>query len=143
MLNVDSIITGAQQLLPDELQIARTWLTIHASDYDSAATNVLVGTGTDVGPSYPENYRSMYQRVTQRRIDIVAMKGLQPTIVELKEQIGLSALGQLIAYQTLYAGTFPGSPTANLLAVGWSIGPDVETAFQAQKVAWEIVPMSG
>ena len=142
MLNVDLILSQTQQLLPDELQLARTWLTIHSSDYDSAQTNFLVGNGYDPGETYPAPYRSMVIRVSRRRIDIVATKGSQPTLVELKDQIGLSALGQLIGYRKLFSDLNPSYPPASLLAVGWSIGPDVGNALKSAGVNYELVPRS-
>ena len=138
-LDVDAIMATAQQLLPDELLLARAWLTKHRGDYSSALINVLVGAGFDPGPSYPDNIRAMSLRVTKRRIDIVAFTGLQPTLIELKDRIGLSAIGQLLTYKTLYLALNPLSPVPLLMAVGHDLGPDVTTGLSEYGIRWELI----
>jgi len=138
-LDVDAIMATAQQLLPDELLLARAWLTKHRGDYSSALVNVLVGVGFDPGPLYSDSVRAMSLRVTKRRIDIVALSGLQPTLVELKDRIGLSAIGQLLTYKTLYLAANPLSPVPRLLAVGHDLGPDVKTGLLEYGIAWELI----
>jgi len=138
-LDVDEIMATAQQLLPDELLLARAWLTKHRADYSSAVINMLVGAGFDPGPSYPDIIRAMSRRVTKRRIDIVAYDGLQPTLIELKDRIGLSAIGQLLTYKTLYLALNPLSPVPRLLAVGHDLGPDVTTGLLEYGIFWELL----
>lgn len=137
MINVDAV--RFTEYLTAEIAIAKRWLLKHAAEYDSAETNVRVGKGFDPGPGTPDNYRQQNILASQRRIDMIVWKGIQPTIIEYKDRIGLSAIGQLVTYRTLYADAFPGSPVALLLAVGASIGPDVDTGFAAMGIPFELV----
>lgn len=129
----DAILT-AEQILPLEKTVGRKWLLVHQGEYDRVDFNVRVGKGFDPGPNYDSQYRKQAQLVSQRRIDMVLWKGQQPTILELKDSIGVSAASQLELYQSLLPSVFPGSPPAKLIVVGNSIGPDLELFYESQKI---------
>lgn len=133
MIPADDILT-AQQILPLEKTVGRKWLLVHQAEYDRADFNVRVGKGVDIGPGYSAQFRKQAQDVSQRRIDIVLWKGNQPTIVELKDNIGISAAGQLELYQSLLPALYPGTPAALLIVVGNSIGPDLQAYYDSRSI---------
>jgi hypothetical protein len=129
----DAILT-AVQILPLEKTVGRKWLLVHQSEYDRADFNVRVGKGYDPGPTTADAYRKQNRDVSQRRIDIVLWQGTQPTIVELKDTIGVSAAAQLELYASLLPALFPGSQPAKLIVVGNSIGPDLQALYDSKGI---------
>lgn len=128
-----------RQALANERDILRRWVALHVNDYDRLAENVLVGQGYDPGPTWPDNYRAMQLHLSRRRIDAVAWKGLQPTIIEAKDRIGTGALGQVLTYRNLWIAANPGGPAPILLIVATAIGPDIAPSLAEHSVAFELI----
>jgi hypothetical protein len=56
---------------------------------------------------------------SMKRIDVVAVKGAQVTLIEVEENPGMTAFGQLVGYQTLWrARLAAGGPPAVHKALG-------------------------
>lgn len=104
-------------LLPREVLILQAWLKLHESEYDRFDYNVRVGQGTDPGPTYEPGIRKMAIDNTKKRIDAVAYKGNQATLIEVKDRAQLSAVGQLVGYSHLYPMDHTDEPVPLLLLV--------------------------
>jgi len=104
-------------MAPREVLIWREWLRLHQQDYSRWDYNVLVGTGVDPGPSYPQVYREQYIRNTQKRMDAIAYQGAQPSIFEIKDRATASSMSQLLTYGALWHVTFPGTLAPRLVLV--------------------------
>lgn len=89
-------------LLPREVLLLREWLKLHEQEYDRFDYNVRIGAGVDPGPGWPQEIRSMAIQNTQLRVDAVGWSGLQPTIIEVKDRAGASAVGQLVTYEAVW-----------------------------------------
>ncbi len=126
-------------LFPAEVPILRAWLALHQSEYDTFDYNVRVGTGFDPGPAYAPEIRTMAVQNTQYRIDLVASKGNQDTLVEVKQHAGLSALGQVLGYEHLWMEAHPGRPTPRLLVVTSDPQPDLPRILAANGINLEVV----
>jgi len=93
-------------MLPNEVPIWEKFLSIWGDQFTDYRYDVHVGHGEDPGPDYPDPWRSLAIKLTQKRIDAVAKRDGVLYIFEVKPDAGLSALGQLKAYRVLYRETF-------------------------------------
>ena len=83
-------------MLPREILIFKTWLAQHEAEYDRFDYNFRIGAGQDPGPTWPDYIRKCAIENSQLRIDALAWKANAPTIIEVKDRAGASALGQLL-----------------------------------------------
>lgn len=123
-----------------ESYVAREWLKAHVDEFDSIEFNVRLGDGLDLGAGYDEATRKQAQLLTQKRADIVARFGDNVTLVEVKDRLSLSALGQLTGYDTLFRMANPGIRSVRLLAIGRDASVDVPELLRAHGVAVELYP---
>jgi hypothetical protein len=127
-------------MAPREVIIFRAWLALHQNDYDSFAYNVRVGNGIDPGPEFPAIYSQQYNENTQKRIDALAWKGTQATIIEVKDRATGSSMSQILMYKALWPITFPNAPAPNLLLVTNRVAADMPMVLDASGITLEIVP---
>ncbi len=127
-------------MAPREVIIFRAWLALHQSEYDRFEYNVRVGNGIDPGDAYPAIYRQQYIENTQKRVDVVAWKGDQPTIIEVKDRATASSMSQILTYKALWPITFPDSPAPKLLLVTNRVAADMPMVLDASGITLEIVP---
>lgn len=142
-------ITGLDQILaspilpgstPQESAIGRAWLRKHAGDYDSVEFNVRVGQGVGLPPGTPQYVGLAAYASTTKRIDIVAHRGTSVDIVELKEVLGLGAIGQLIGYSHLYLADHPATGHVGLIAAGLMTQADVAPVYAKTGIGIELFP---
>lgn len=133
-------------LIPIEAQLWRIWLQSHESDFDSFEYNVFVGKGVTVAPHVLEadtelerKLREQFRQATQKKIDVVGMRGNETWIFEVEERPGTRALGQLLTYSTLLPQKRPIPGAIQLAIVARRIGADMLTAFEDQGIlVWQI-----
>jgi len=89
-------------LLPSDATLWDKFITTYPEFFDEIEYDVHVGEGIEIDQNWPDYIATMATILTQRRIDVVGYKNSQVWIVELKHDPGVGALGQLIAYQSLY-----------------------------------------
>ena len=85
--------------------------------FDSTDYDFRVGEGVQVNSEWPVTYQNMATALSQKRIDVVAWKNEKPTIVEVKQRVGLSTLGQVLGYQVLFKKDLPAVKVPELLVV--------------------------
>lgn len=100
-----------------ESAVFRDFLKARGSEFDRFEFNVHLGTGAAPAEGLTEKYEQLATRLTQKRADVIAWIGTQPTIIEVKIRLGLSAQGQLLGYRTLYMEDHPEALTPALLAL--------------------------
>lgn len=126
--------------LPDnEGEVLRQWLRRHEREYDRFEYNVRVGKGIDPGAAYPEDMRRMSIANSQLRIDVIAWKGTQATILEVKERATPSAIGQIVTYAHLWQVENPTLPTPRALIVARTMSEDTAAGLQAASVPYQLV----
>lgn len=126
-------------LLPREILVLKAWLKMHEAEYDSFDYNVRIGQGHDPGAGWPEELRQMAIMNSQKRLDAVAWKSGQPTIVEVKDRATLSAVGQISMYLHLYVVDYSDGPTPKLLIVANRASADMAPLLQATGVELNLV----
>jgi hypothetical protein len=144
-----------------EILIWKNWLYQNSTRFDRYEYNVRLGDGVDPGPSYPDSSRRMWIANSMKRVDVVAVKGQHVTIIEVEENPGLTAFGQLAGYQTLwrnrvraggppevhkqldvekfFPADLPLDPDPSLLLVCARVGNDALAVAKSAGVAVEVV----
>lgn len=126
-------------LMPQEVAVLREWLRLHESEYDRFEYNCRVGIGNDPGPTYSPAMRDMALNLTRKRIDAIAWKSNQATLIEVKKRATLAAVGQIVSYRTLWTADNPLAPAPILLLVASSFDADVMPVLTANAVGYAIV----
>ena len=101
-----------------ESAILHDWLVARGAEYDEIAISVRLGAGAAVDATLPENYQRMASTVSRHRADAIARRGDLITIIEAKERVTSSVLGQLRTYRRLYLEDHPETAEVRMLAVG-------------------------
>jgi hypothetical protein len=102
-----------------EILIWKNWLYQNSTRFDRYEYNVRLGDGVDPGPSYPDSSRRMWIANSMKRVDVVAVRGASVTIIEVEENPGLTAFGQLAGYAVLWrARIVNGGPALVHLSLG-------------------------
>lgn len=140
--NIDTWLSlpGLPGLVPIESAIGKAWLALHRNDYDSVIFNVRLGSGTPMPPGTPDYILKAVKASTTKRSDIIAFRNGSVTIVEIKDRIGLGALGQLQGYQHLYLQDNPATGHIDLVAAGLTIQADIEPIFRNSGIKIELFP---
>ena len=100
-----------------ETRVMQQWLRIHESEFDSFAYNVRIGVARDPGPAFTDAVRRSAMLFSQLRMDCVASKGKQSTLIELKNWAFSKAVQQLALYGAVWRMDFPELPPPALLLV--------------------------
>lgn len=126
-------------LLPREIIVLRAWLRLHENEYDRFDYNVRIGTGFDPGPSVSQSIRDMAIANSQKRIDAVAYKANQVTLIEVKDRAGFSAVGQLVGYLHMWQAQYPEQPRPRLLLVANRLQDDIPLVASGANIDIELV----
>lgn len=88
-------------LLPGEIEIWERFLAKFPDMFDSFAYDVHVGEAEVLYPGEPK-YQKLAEALLKRRIDVVATRNGEKSIIEIKPDAGATALGQVLFYKALY-----------------------------------------
>ena len=87
-------------MLPEDREIWARFLSHFEDQFDRYEYDVLTGPKLEVpSEELPPNLRTLAERLFALRIDVLAKRNREVWIIEVKPNAGLSALGQLLAYQ--------------------------------------------
>ena len=89
-------------MFPQDVRLWERFLAIYGDQFERFEYDVKVGRGIEPPPDLDEPYRSAAVILSKKRIDAVGYKGDQIWIFEVKPDMGLAALGQLLAYKELW-----------------------------------------
>lgn len=117
-----------------ESDVCKEWLQRHGAEYDAIDFNVRVGDGVQLGEGFSPETIAQANLMTQKRIDMVTWVYGQPGLWEVKIRASLGAVGQLIGYRELFAGTFPGAPQPTLTIIARRVDPDTRSVCSAQGI---------
>jgi hypothetical protein len=92
------------RMSPEDYEIYLNWWSLYAASAKRVWYDVGVGVGSPLPPPGPneQNYRRMWTRNTQKRIDMVADMGNQLWIIELRHAATSNAIGRLLSYDMLW-----------------------------------------
>jgi hypothetical protein len=127
-------------LLKDDVTLWKRFLASDDNIYASFEYDIRVGEGRDPGPTYERNIRKMALDLSQRRIDAIGRTRDGLTIIEISTSAGLTQIGQLLAYPSLYRQTFGHTGTIFRLLVAQSLQTDIEPVLIAEQIPFLLFP---
>lgn len=117
-----------------ESAVIKAFLLRHLQDYDRIIFGKRVGRGLTPNPSHLEGVQQNTVFSSMLRIDILAWRDSQPVLIEVKQRVTPSALGQILTYRHHFVEEFPGAPEPELVVVGREAVDDAVVALQAHNV---------
>jgi len=120
--------------------VLRAWLCKHVNDYQRVEIERRLGPGLDLGPGADPALQRCATVSWQLRADMIAWNGNTPTIVEAKERIDGTAIGQLVTYQRLLTQDNPTILQVYKIACGQSIVLGIESFFHTYGIEVELFP---
>ena len=124
---------------PSEANLMRRWLALHEPEYDRFDYNVRIGAARDPGPQYPDWVRKAARDCSQLRMDAIAFKGTQATIIELKNRAYPDSAQQLALYGAVWWSDNVGAPRPLLLLVCRGIDEATPATAQAANIRLEVL----
>lgn len=142
--NIDAIlqagvVAGTTQA---ETLIGLAWLKAHWREWDRVEFNVGLGPGISLPAGTPANYQKAANLSSKPRADIIVYRPYTAGIVELKERIRGSALGQVLTYAHMLAADRPDLVQIYKTVAGAAILEGIQPVFAAQNVAIELFPLA-
>jgi hypothetical protein len=117
-----------------ESTVIRDFLFSHGTEFDRFSFSVRVGQGTTPDPATLPAVQKNTLFSTRKRIDMLAWRGTQPVIIEVKDNITPASLGQILTYRHLWLEENPGAPEPELVVIGRTTDNDTVRALNAAGV---------
>lgn len=117
-----------------ESAVIREYLLAHLRDFDRIVFGKRVGRGEPPDPAHLPAIQRQTTLNTQKRIDILAFKGAQPVIIEVKQRVTPAALGQILTYRHHFLEETPDAPEPELVVVGRESDADTLAALAAHGI---------
>lgn len=117
-----------------ESAVIRDFLLEHIDDYDSLDFSVRVGEGLPPDPTHLPGVQRQTRFNSQKRIDLLAWRGQQPVIVEVKQRVTPASLGQILTYRHHWMQEHADAPEPELVVVGRASDPDTIASLNAHGV---------
>ena len=89
-------------MLPGDRAVWDRYIEQHGEYFEGFDYDVHVGEGVGEISGYPDAIKKAALVLTQKRIDAVGYRGNEVWVIEIKPHAGLSAIGQVLAYEALY-----------------------------------------
>lgn len=121
-------------MIGENAELWSRFIDLNPGCFDTVDYDFRVGEGMKPDPDWPEHVKRDATALTQKRIDVLAWEGDQPTIIEVKRRVGLSALGQVLGYKILFMRDFRHIKEPELLVVTGQISEDDERVLEGHKV---------
>lgn len=120
--------------------LIRAYFEFHLDEFDSVTFEFRVGAGVPPDPSHLPGVQAQTENVTRQRIDVLGWSGSRPTIVEAKDRVTPSALGQVLTYRLHIIKEFPDAPEPELVVIGRVSDPDTIGPLNAHGVVVYLYP---
>lgn len=127
-----------------ESALIRDFLQAHILEYDRYSFTVRVGQGKTPDPDHLPGVQRQTVTNSQLRIDMLAWRGSQPFIFEVKERGIHAGIGQLLTYRHLWMEENPDAPEPPIALICRTIDLDMERVYKAQGIdVYEFTPDAG
>jgi hypothetical protein len=117
-----------------ESVVIRAFLLAHLREFDRLIFGKRVGQGEPPDPTHLPAIQLQTRLNTQKRIDLLAYRGTQPIIIEVKQRVTPAALGQILTYRHHFLEESPDAPEPELWVVGRESDADTLAALTAHGV---------
>lgn len=126
-------------MFPKDIAIWERFLEQYAEEYTGFSYDIKVGKGTEVSPDMPEEYARMADILSKYRIDVVGFKENLIEIIEVKPEASTVAIGQVVAYVSLYIRDFAPQVEVKGAIVTDRFIPDISYLTMQQGINYYIV----
>jgi hypothetical protein len=117
-------------MMPADSVLWLRWLETNEQGWSGYEYDVHTGDGIVLPGAVDTWAIGMAISLTQKRIDVMAVRQGVPWIFEIKPQAGLSAYGQLLAYRELWLRDNPGVGKVELAVVTDLLNPDERFVYE-------------
>lgn len=117
-----------------ESAVLRDFLLEHIYEFDSIDFQVRIGAGIPPDPTHLPGVQKQTTFNSQKRIDLLAYRGPQAIIVEVKQRVTPASLGQILTYRVLWIAEHPNDRDPELVVVGRSSDADTIGSLQAHGI---------
>lgn len=119
---------------PEDYSIWRKWRPLNFTKYIGFYFNVRLIGPAAIREGLEPQYARMWMMNTAKRIDVLGIRNDRYDIIELRSRAGLSAIGHLLGYFTLWIfGGLADKPTYMLLITD-AVDPEVALVAQASGI---------
>lgn len=123
-----------------ESVVIRAYLLEHLREFDRIIFGKRVGHGEPPDPTHLPAIQQQTVLNTQKRIDILAYRGTQAVIIEVKQRVTPAALGQILTYRHHFLEEAPDAPEPELVVVGRESDADTLAALSAHGITTYLYP---
>jgi hypothetical protein len=123
-----------------ESWVIKAYLEAHLSEYDAITFAKRVGRGITPNPEHLAAVQQGGVFSSLLKIDILAWRGNQPVLIEVKQHVTPASLGQILTYRFHFMQEFPDAPEPELIVVGRDANEDAVTALQAHNITVYLYP---
>lgn len=117
-----------------ESGVIRDYLQQHGAEFDRFGFSVRVGQARTPDPTHLIGVQASTIYSSRKRIDLVGVKDQTHTLVEAKQRIEPSALGQILTYRKLYLEDNPGVTNTVMVVIGRYTDTDTQSSLNAHGV---------
>jgi hypothetical protein len=129
-------------MLPPDARIWDAFVYLHSTAFTNVQYDVHVGEGMPRQQHWDDSIYRMAKIITQRRIDVIGWKNQIPWIIEVKQSPGVSAVGQLVSYKTLYLREYPQHISVKLYLICDRLDQDIAFVLRQNNIFFTVVPIS-
>lgn len=126
-------------MLQEEVVVWKRFLKRYGDNFTKYRYDVHVGRGVGRIRGYSTKLQDMAITLTQKRIDVVAARGAETYIVEIKGRASMSAIGQLMTYKILYELRYGAGSVSGLIVVAKSVDPDISRVLEVFNIKQYVV----
>jgi len=126
-------------LLGEDIPIWNRFIKQYPDYFDTVDYDIKVGTGVNAEVISDKKYRSYYEDLTKKRIDVLGWKNFFVTIVEIKKRVSLGTLGQILGYKYLYSRAHPEQKLIKILVITSSIDRDDRQVLEHYAIPFKVI----
>lgn len=126
-------------MLEEDRTVFARWLSLFEPLFDRYEYDVHVGPVPNPLHPLPPHLQELMDTIYSLRIDVVAWKGEQPTIIEVKPSAGLSAIGQLYAYRFFWIEQKKSEKEPLLMVVTANARPYMKPLFESAGIEYWVI----
>jgi hypothetical protein len=120
--------------------LLRAYFEKHLDAFDRVIFEYRVGQGVTPDPTHLPAVQRQTENVTRQRIDVLGWSGSRPTIVEAKDRVTPSALGQILSYRLHLLKEMPDASEPELVVIGRVSDPDTIEPLNAHGITVYLYP---
>jgi hypothetical protein len=118
-------------MIPPERAVWRMFQLANLDVLTALYFNVHVGTIAGDDPHDPPTTRELRATLYAKRVDVIARSTVGTLVLEVKERVRPSAVGQLLVYLPLVLARFPDFAPLRPVLLAMTTDPDVQPVAQA------------